>query len=114
MSDIPLCSIAISSTLPPDEIESLQTSLQITKVKLQKSTDRVLGVDDIVVIVSGVAATAQLIDYGIKVGQAIANWRRRLREKGIEPAGKLTHPKRPPLDLSTATDEEIQAWLSQE
>ncbi|MDJ0618377.1 MAG: hypothetical protein QNJ63_16800 [Calothrix sp. MO_192.B10] len=117
MSDIPLCTIAISSTLPPDEIESLQTSLQITKVKLQKSTDRVLGVDDIVVIasvVSGAAATAQLIDYGIKVGQAIANWRRRLREKGIEPAGKLTHPKRPPLDLSTATDEEIQAWLSQE
>lgn len=27
MSEIPLCSVTISSQLPPDEIESLETSL---------------------------------------------------------------------------------------
>ncbi|MDJ0799714.1 MAG: hypothetical protein QNJ51_23355 [Calothrix sp. MO_167.B12] len=118
MSEIPLCTIALSSQLPPDEIESLQTSLRMNQFKVQKSTNRVLGVDDLVVIasvVSGAAATAQLVDYGIKVGKAITNWRRKLREKGIEPEGNLEHPKqRPPLDLSTATDKEIEEWLSQE
>ncbi len=116
MSDIPLCTIVISSPIPPDEMESLETSLKMNQVKVQKSTDRVLGVDDIVVIasvVSGVAATAQLLDYSIKVGKTIHNWRRKLREKGIEPEGKLQHPQRPPLDLNSATDEEIEEWLSQ-
>ena len=116
MSEIPLCSIVISSRVPTDEIESLETSLGMNKVKVQKSTDRVLGVDDLLVVatvVSGAAATAQLIDYGIKVAKVINNWRRKLREKGIEPKGKLEHPKRPPLDISNTTDEEIEEWLSQ-
>jgi hypothetical protein len=116
MSEIPLVSIVISSQMPSDEIESLETSLSLASIKVQKSPSRVVGVDDIVLVatvISGVAATAQLIDYSIKTAQAINNWRRKLREKGIEPKGKLEHPKRPYLDLNTATDEEIEAWLSQ-
>lgn len=116
MSEIPLVSIVISSQLPPDAIESLETSLSLAAVKLQKSPKRVVGVDDIVLVatvVSGVAATAQLIDYSIKTARAINNWRKKLREQGIEAKGKLEHPKRSPLDLNTATDEEIEEWLSQ-
>ena len=117
MNEIPLCSIVISSQLPTDEIESLETSLGINKVKVQKSTDRVLGVDDLLVIAtvaSGAAATAQLIDYGIKVAKVIANWRRELRSKGIEPEGRLEHPNRPPLELNEASDEEIDEWFPHE
>jgi hypothetical protein len=116
MGEIPLVSIVISSQLPLDEIESLETSLSLSSIKVQKSPSRVVGVDDIVLVatvISGVAATAQLMDYGIKVAKVIINWRRKLREKGIEPQGKLEYPKRPYLDLNTATDEEIEAWLSQ-
>ncbi|BAY21196.1 hypothetical protein NIES2100_09460 [Calothrix sp. NIES-2100] len=113
MSEILLCSIVISSQLPPDEIEYLETLLGMSSIKLQKPLNRVIGVDDIVLVISGVAATAQLVDYSIKTAKAINNWRRKLREKGIEPKGKLEQPKRPPLDLSTATDEEIEEWLSQ-
>ena len=117
MNEIPLCRIVISSQLPSDEIESLETSLGINKVRVQKSTDRVLGVDDLLVIAtvaSGAAATAQLIDYGIKVAKAIANWRRELRSKGIEPEGRLEHPTRPPLELNEASDEEIDEWFPHE
>ncbi|MDJ0733571.1 MAG: hypothetical protein QNJ47_05705 [Nostocaceae cyanobacterium] len=117
MSEIPVCRIVISSQIPPDEIESLETSLGMNKVKVQKSTNRVLGVDDLLVVatvVSGAAATAQLIDYSIKVAKAINHWRRKLREKGIEPKGELVNPKKSlSLDLSTATDEEVEEWLSQ-
>ena len=115
MREIPLCSISISSQLSPNEIESLETSLSLSSIKLQKSSNRALVVDDIVLVVSGlvsgVAATAQLIDYTIKVAKAIANWRQKLREKGIEAKGKLKHPQLPDIDLSTATKAEIEAWF---
>jgi hypothetical protein len=116
MSEVPLCSIVISSKIPTQEIESLETSLSMSSIKVQKSPSRVVGADDIVfvaTVVGGLAATANLIEYGIKVAKVINNWRRELRAKGIEPKGKLEHPKRPPLDLSKATDEEIEEWLSQ-
>lgn len=116
MSETPLCSVVISSQLPADEIESLETSLEMSSIKVQKSPSRVAGADDIVfvaTVASGVAATAQLIDYGIKFARAINNWRRELRSKGIEPKGRLENPECPPLDLSKANDEEIVKWLSQ-
>lgn len=116
MSEIPLCSIVISSQLPPDEIESLETLLAISSINVQKLLNRVFGADDIVfvaTVLGGAAAAVNLIDYGIKVAKAINKWRQELRTKGIEPQGKLEHPKRPSLDISKATDEEIEEWLSQ-
>lgn len=116
MSEIPLCKIVISSKLPQDEVENLETLLEISSIELQKSTSRVVGGDDIVFIATvlgGMAAAANLIEYGIKIAKAIANWRRELRLREIEPVGRLEHPNRPPLDLSTASDEEIEEWLSQ-
>ena len=61
MGEIPLVSIVISSQIPLDEIESLETSLSLSSIKVQKLPNRVLGVDDIVLVatvISGVAATA--------------------------------------------------------
>ncbi|MEC4816479.1 MAG: hypothetical protein SAK29_24910, partial [Scytonema sp. PMC 1069.18] len=112
--EIPLFNIVISSELPLDEIKSLETSLSLNSIKVQESTSRVVGVDDIIfvaTVVSAVSATAQLIDYSIKAAKAINNWRRELREKGREPKGKLEHPNLPDIDLSTATEEEIEAWF---
>ncbi|MDJ0675096.1 MAG: hypothetical protein QNJ36_06920 [Calothrix sp. MO_167.B42] len=114
MSEIPLCTIVISSQLPPDEIESLETSLEMSSIKVQKSPGRIVGADDIAfvaTVVGGIAATANLIEYSIKITKAINNWRRKLRSKGIEPKGRLEHPERPPLDLKTASDEELEEWF---
>ena len=114
MSEVPLCSIVISSQLPTNEIESLETSLRMSSIKVQKLPSRVVGADDIVfvaTVIGGIAATANLIDYSIKVAKAINNWRRKLREKGIEPEGKLEHPARPSLALKTASDEEVEEWF---
>jgi flavodoxin len=114
MSNVLLCNIVISSELSLDEIKSLETSLSLNSINLQDSRHRVLGVDDIVfvaTVVSAVSATAQLIDYSIKAAKAINKWRRELRAKGREPKGKLEHPNLPNIDLSTATEEEIEAWF---
>lgn len=116
MGETPLCSIVISSPVSPEDTVSLENSLRMAGINVQKPTHRLMGADDIVfvaTVVGGLAATANLIEYGIKVAKAINNWRRELRSKEIEPKGRLEHPKRPPLDLSKATDEEIVKWLSQ-
>ena len=117
MSEMPLCSIVISSQLPKDEIESLETSLRMSYIRVQKSPSRVVGADDIVfvaTVLGGMAAGANLIEYGIKAAKTIEKWRRELRSKGIEPEGRLEHPTRPPLDLNEASDEELDEWFPHE
>lgn len=114
MSQIPLCTIVISSQVASAEIESLETSLRMSSIKVQKSPSRLIGADDIVLIATvlgGMAAAANLIEYGIKVAKAIKNWRRQLRSQGIEPSGRLESPTRPPLELNQASDEEIDEWF---
>lgn len=114
MSEIPLCSIVISSQIPVDEIESLETSLSLlSSVNVQKSSKRIVGADDILfvlAVIGGIDATSNLISKIVKV---LKDWRRKVRDKGEEPKVRLEHPKRPFLDLNTATDEEIEEWLSQ-
>lgn len=116
MSEVPICRIVLSSQLPSYDVESLETSLEMASFKVQKQPNRAIGIDDLVVIatvVSGLAATAQLVEYGVKAAKEINQWRRALREEGLHPNGRLEHPERPPLDLGEATDEEIKEWLSQ-
>jgi hypothetical protein len=52
-----------------------------------------------------------LVDYGIKASKAIINWRKKLRAKDLDAGCILEHPRRSPLDLRTASDEEILEWF---
>ena len=99
--------------MPKDEIESLSSAIELTSAKVQKATSRAMGVDDIALLISITVGIGNLTEYGVKVAKAINNWRQQAREKSLEPQGKLQHPQRPYVDLTTATDEEIEEWLSQ-
>ncbi len=117
MSEIPVCTIVMSSQISASEIASLEMALEINEIKLQKSTERIVGADDVVFIATvmgGLAATANLIEYGIKVSKAINNWRKSRRDRGETTPVRLEHPQRPPLDLDTATDEEVDEWCGAE
>ncbi len=114
MSEIPVCTIVMSSQISASEIASLEMALEINEIKLQKSTERIVGADDVVFIATvmgGLAATANLVEYGIKVSKAINNWRKSRRDRGETTPVRLEHPQRPPLDLDTATDEEVDEWF---
>ncbi|GFE71924.1 hypothetical protein [Chroococcus sp. FPU101] len=115
MGEVTICRIVLSSQLPSYDVESLETALEMASIKIQKQPNRAIGVDDLVVIatvVSGGTATARLVEYGVKVARVINQWRRELREEGLHPNGRLEDSERPPLELSEATDEEIEEWLS--
>ncbi len=111
MSDVPLCSIAVAEQLAAADLEELEMALQADFCKLQKPTKRLFGVDDVVVIVGLATGAAQLVDYGIKASKAIVKWRQKLKAKDLDACCILEHPRRPPLDLRTASDEEILEWF---
>lgn len=116
MSEVPLCSITISSQVPPDEIESLETALQMSSIRVQKSSTRVFGVDDIVLVATVLKEAleaAALIDFSLKAARVLKNWRQNLRSNGIEPEGKLEYPDCASLDFTNASDEDIDEWFSQ-
>ncbi len=113
MGSIAFCTIIISSQIPADVIDDLETSLSVNSIEVQKQPSRIIGADDIAFVATvagGVATTATLIDYSIKIGKVINNWRKDLRKKNIEPKGKLNYKNQFEIDLMTATDEEIEVW----
>lgn len=114
MTEIPICTIVISSNVSDEDLSSLEMALQTYDISLQKQSSRIVGVDDIVLIATimgGVTATANLIEYGIKMGKFVKNWRKSCQEKGKAIKLILEHPDKPPLDVENATDEEIEAWF---
>ncbi len=113
MKEVPLCNVAISSELADNEIESLISAIKLTSAQVQKETSRVVGVDDAIAIITILVGIGQLTEYSVRVAKAIIKWRKEAREKGLEPQVKLEHPSRPPLDISKATDEEIEKWLEE-
>ena len=113
MREVPLCNIAITSDLAADEIESLISAIKLTSAQVQKESSRVVGVDDVIAIITILVGIGQLTEYSVRIAKAIIKWREETREKGIEPQAKLEYPARPSLDLSKATDEEIKKWLEE-
>jgi hypothetical protein len=111
MSEILLCRVVLSAELPAAEVEFLASSIQLTSAKVQKTTSRAFGADDLALLITILVGIGQLAEYGISIAKAINSWRRQARQKGLEPQGKLERPDHPPLDLNTATDEEVEEWL---
>ncbi|MEO0869407.1 MAG: hypothetical protein AAFY17_13385 [Cyanobacteria bacterium J06642_11] len=111
MSEVALCRIVFSSVLPPDEIEALSTLIRLTSAQVQKPASRAFGADDVALLITIAVGIGQLTEYCIKIAQAITHWREKARQRGVEVKGKLERPERPTLDLGTATEEEIKAWL---
>ena len=115
MKEIPLCNIALASDLAANELESLISAIKLTSAKVQKEPSRVVGIDDVVAIITILVGTKELIE---PVAKAIIKWRKEAKEKGIEAQVKLERPDRSPLYLievtnpdDEATDEEIKEWF---
>jgi hypothetical protein len=112
MEEVALCNIVLSPSVSEEDLSDLSTALRMAAVKVEQPTSRVFGVEEIALFVSIVVGAAQLAEYGVRVGKAINDWRRKIRQKGKEPKGRLEHPEKAPIDLWTATDAEVEEWLS--
>ncbi|MGK7944384.1 MAG: hypothetical protein AB4058_07935 [Microcystaceae cyanobacterium] len=110
MSDSSLCRLVIAQNVPSDEITSLKSSLQLNNIAVMASTPRT-GLEGVALIIGIGVGVANLTEYTIKVGNGLIKWVKKLKAQEIDINATLEHPSLPPLDLQTATDEEIKEWL---
>ncbi|MDJ0746285.1 MAG: hypothetical protein QNJ32_23375 [Xenococcaceae cyanobacterium MO_167.B27] len=115
MKEVPLCNIALTSDVVANELESLISAIKLTSAKVQKEPSRVVGLDDVVAIITILVGTKELIEPVVKT---IIKWRKEAKEKGIEAQVKLERPDRSDLSLidvnnpdDEATDGEIKEWF---
>ncbi|MEM9215638.1 MAG: hypothetical protein AAGD25_15010 [Cyanobacteria bacterium P01_F01_bin.150] len=113
MSEQLLCKIVVPSSLPSAVVEQLRSSIRLANGTIQETSERAFGADDIALLVTIAVGVGQLAEYGVKVAQSIINWRKSVKVKNRQVQGQLEGTERPPLDLETATDEEIIAWFRQ-
>lgn len=113
MSEKPICNIVLSSDIPDDAVESLTTSIELTRAKIQQTTSRAVGIDDVAVVITILVGIGQLTEYGVKLAKAIIDWREQVRQKQTVIKGQLQRPDQPPLDLQSATNKDIEEWLAQ-
>jgi hypothetical protein len=89
----------------------LTTINKIAGINLQEPPDeRFLGIDDYMVIVTAVGATAAAATQVIKL---IKEFNSIIKEKGIESKAELQRSEQKSLALNDATEKEIQEWLVQ-
>jgi hypothetical protein len=88
------------------------SSIRLTSANVQQLEKRAFIADDIIALITVLVGVGQITEYGIKIAKAINNWRRKAKEKGIQVEVKLERPDRTSLDLHSATDEEVEEWLS--
>jgi Sec-independent protein translocase protein TatA len=113
VSEKPVCNVVLSSEISDDAVESLTTSIELTSAKVQRTTSRAVGIDDVAIVITILVGIGQLTEYGVKLAKAIISWREQARQKHTVIKGQLQRPDQPPLDLQSATDNDIEEWLAQ-
>lgn len=114
MNEVPL-KLTVTN-LTTAEKDELLSAIELTSVRIQAKSERALGVDDIleIILVAVIGKVAEkTFDLATnKLAEVIKKWRKQRQQAGKPIKGKLETSQRPPLNLDTATDEEIDEWLS--
>lgn len=120
MSQPTAFTVAVASDVPPAERDLLVRALE-SGAQVQTSTTRAIDpatIATFVVVVGAVKVTAEAVKASAEAGTALMElaekiraWRDVARKRGSTPNVQLQHPAQPSLDLRTATDEQVLAWL---
>lgn len=102
---------------PSDERETLEIVLRSAGADVQQRPAKDIDWQTIVVLFDNIGkvaggATAAIV-LAEKVAEKLNAWRASQRRSGKTPRGTLRRPGQPPLDLATATDDEVLRWLLQ-
>lgn len=103
--------LSFSIDIPPDEGETLRLALQNAGCDVQTSARRDFDWQTLVVVVRDIGEIAGSVTAIIALADKINEYREKQRRQGKPPRGTLRRPGQPPLDLATATDQEVLRWL---
>ena len=97
----------VSSDISPEDRATLVAGLRtLASVRLEEH--RAPDPEMLRYIVAGV----ELLTAGASLAAALIEWRRSLRSRGQNPVVRMQQVERS-IDISTETEEEIRAWLSE-
>lgn len=104
--------ISVSFAVPEYERGMLEATLKdVASVHSPKT--RAFGVDDYILVVTAIGATAATAKEVGELIEKIVEWRRNIRKKRIEAKAELQSSSKEPLSLESATDQEIREWFNQ-
>jgi hypothetical protein len=112
-------SVTIPGDMPADEREALVVVLRshADVQELEARDPATIGLTlvaimkDVAVVAGGVTAAASAAKALMELAEKINQWRRNARAHGQTPNARLERAGRAPLDLATARDEDVLAWL---
>ncbi len=104
-------SIAFDPQTPAADREMLLAVLRAHADEVQEAPSRVLDWVAFVAIMGDVGKVAGGASALIALGKQLWPAIKAMRERGSAPRARLNRPGQPPLDLATATEEELLAWL---
>jgi hypothetical protein len=112
MDNKPIFSISVSPDIPVDERESLILALR-SIVDIEQPTSRFTGLEWLTFIafmkdLGVLAGTATAL---VKLANEIKTWRKNIQKRGVKADVKLKQPNKEELDLTNATDDEVDEWL---
>ncbi len=104
-------SFRIASSLPAYERDLLIASIQNSADDVQIPENRAIGIDDFIIIIAAIGATAEATSQILDLAEKIIDWRKRLSQKGMQPEVEINRQHEKSLDLSKATDQEVENWF---
>ena len=105
-NEVPLYTLAVEN-LTPAEKDELLSIIESTSLKIQSTEKGVLEADDLAKGIVLIGTIAKLAEQSIKLAKAIMKWRQERKTAEKTTSGKLQRQGLPPIDLNTATDQEI-------
>ena len=105
-NEVPLYTLTVEN-LTPAEKDELLSIIESTSLKIQSTEKGVLEADDLAQGIVLIGTVAKLAEHSIKLAKAIMKWRQERKTAGKTTSGKLQPQDLPPIDLNTATDQEI-------
>ncbi|WP_298816108.1 hypothetical protein [Chloroflexus sp.] len=103
--------LSFTLDLPPEERETLMALIRSAGIDAQAPKLRDTDWQTIIAIIGGIGTVASSISALIELADKLNTWRTTMRRQGKTPHGRLRRSGQPPLDLATATDEEVLQWL---
>ncbi len=112
MSQPNIIAISIASDLPEDERTALLLALR-AHANVQESQSKALDWETVLAVIKQAGEIADAFTNMAALATMLYGWAQGVRKRGHTPRARLERPNQPPLDLATADEHEVLAWLLQ-
>lgn len=104
--------ISIASDVPADERAALLLALR-SHADLQEPQSKAIDWQTVIAVIKQAGEIADAFVNLTALATLLYGWAQSVRKRGHIPRARLERPNQPPLDLATADEQEVLAWLIQ-